>query len=267
MLVGLSTGAGGLVAGTGAYGFLYERHRLQVVRETLPVSGLPEGFDGLRVGLMTDVHHSQFVSRENVEAAVDLLMAEQPDLIILGGDYVSYADRAYMTPCAEALSRLHAPHGVFAALGNHDDERDMPAELARRGVTMLMDQRTWIEVNHDRLAIAGLRYWTRRASDIAAVLNGVEVPTLLIAHDPRRLSEAAALDVGLVLSGHTHGGQVVVPGLGAVAARKFPVVAGRATRENTTIFVSRGVGTVIVPYRLNCPPDVSVLTLERKSRI
>jgi predicted MPP superfamily phosphohydrolase len=85
----------------------------------------------------------------------------------------------------------------------------------------------------------------------------------LLAHDPRRLDEAVALNVPLVLSGHTHGGQVVLPGLGAVAAKKFPVVAGVGLRNDTSIFVSRGVGTVYVPYRLNCPPDVSVVTLKR----
>jgi predicted MPP superfamily phosphohydrolase len=76
-----------------------------------------------------------------------------------------------------------------------------------------------------------------------------------------RLVEAAALSVPLVLSGHTHGGQIVIPGIGAIAAREFPVIAGRDRRENTTIFVSRGVGTVYVPVRLNCPPEVAVLTL------
>ena len=84
---------------------------------------------------------------------------------------------------------------------------------------------------------------------------------MLLAHDPRRLVEAAALDVQLVLSGHTHGGQVDRPGVGAVAGRKFPVLAGYATRDNTSLFVSRGVGTVYVPIRINCPPDVAVLTL------
>jgi predicted MPP superfamily phosphohydrolase len=77
-----------------------------------------------------------------------------------------------------------------------------------------------------------------------------------------RLTEASALAVPLVLSGHTHGGQIVLPWVGAVAAREFPVVAGSATRESTTIFVSRGVGTVYVPVRLNCPPEVAVLTIK-----
>ena len=85
--------------------------------------------------------------------------------------------------------------------------------------------------------------------------------TILLAHDPRRLTEAAALDVPLVLSGHTHGGQVVLPVVGAVAAQKFPVVAGIGRRDRTTMFVSRGVGTVYVPVRINCPPEVAVLTL------
>jgi hypothetical protein len=115
----------------------------------------------------------------------------------------------------------------------------------------------------ERLELVGLRFWTRRPRDITRLLRGAEGPIILLAHDPRRLNEAAALDVGLVLSGHTHGGQVVLPGVGAIAARRFPVVAGMGRRDNTSIFVSRGVGTVYVPYRFNCPPDVAVLTLKR----
>jgi predicted MPP superfamily phosphohydrolase len=85
----------------------------------------------------------------------------------------------------------------------------------------------------------------------------------LLAHDPRRIVEAAALGVGVVLAGHTHGGQVVLPGLGAIAARKFPVAAGRLRLKATEMFVSRGVGTVYLPVRVNCPPEVAVLTLRR----
>ena len=83
----------------------------------------------------------------------------------------------------------------------------------------------------------------------------------LLAHDPRRITEASALGVPLVLSGHTHGGQVVLPGLGAIAAQKFPIAAGTARQGATTLFVSRGIGTVYVPVRINCPPEVSLLTL------
>ena len=102
-------------------------------------------------------------------------------------------------------------------------------------------------IKGERLDLAGIRFWTRTAREIAAVLSGTGGTTVLLAHDPRRLLEAAALDVQLVLSGHTHGGQVILPGVGPVARRRFPVLAGYATRENTSIFVSRGVGTVFVP--------------------
>ena len=90
---------------------------------------------------------------------------------------------------------------------------------------------------------------------------------ILLAHDPRRLTEAAALDIPAVLSGHTHGGQIVIPGIGAIARRNFPVVAGLGSRGNSSIFVSRGVGTVYVPVRINCPPEVAVVTLRRRSQI
>lgn len=251
----------GAVTGSSAYGYLYERRALALTRATIPVVGLPPGLAGLRVGLMTDIHRSRWVSAQDVSDAVRLLMAEAPDLIVLGGDYVTWGDRQYVARSGEALSGLHAPHGVFGILGNHDDDHDMPAALIARGVEMLKDARTRLTIGRDTLELAGIRFWTKRASDIAAVLRGSTGPLILLAHDPRRLTEAAALDVPLVLSGHTHGGQVVLPMVGAVAARKFPVVAGLARLERTTIFVSRGIGTVYVPVRINCPPEVALLTL------
>ena len=131
---------------------------------------------------------------------------------------------------------------------------------------MLRDARTRLTIRGETLDLAGIRYWTRKASEIAYVLRGASPNVILLAHTPMRLIEAAALAVPLVLSGHTHGGQIVLPGIGAVAAREFPVIAGRGRRDNTTIFVSRGVGTVYVPVRLNCPPEVALLTLRPVER-
>jgi predicted MPP superfamily phosphohydrolase len=240
----------------------YARHQIELVASDLAVRGLPPALDGLRVGMITDVHHSAVVSAEDVTRAVTMVKDAAPDIIVLGGDYVSFFDRTYVSPVAELLSPLAAaPQGSFAVLGNHDDEREVPAALASRGFTVLKDQRTALTIKGERLDIAGIRFWTRSAGEIAAVLKGTGGTTLLLAHDPRRLVEAAALDVQLVLSGHTHGGQVLVPGIGAIAGRKFPVLAGAAARDNTAIFVSRGVGTVYVPIRINCPPDVAILTL------
>ena len=262
LLKSLAVVSVGAVSGAAAWGFAYERHRIQRITRDLSVRGLPPALDGLRVGVITDVHHSAVVPAEDVTRAVALLTEVSPDIVVLGGDYVSFFDRQYAAPVAGLLAPLAgAPHGSFAVLGNHDDEREVPAALAGRGFTVLKDQRTELSIRGERVDIAGIRFWTKTAGDVARVLKGTGGTTILIAHDPRRLVEAAALDVQLVLSGHTHGGQVILPAVGAIAGRKFPVLQGYATRDNTSIFVSRGVGTVYVPLRINCPPDVAVLTL------
>lgn len=252
----------GAVGATAAYGYAHGRHALEVTRSSLPVAGLPAPLRGLRIGLITDIHRSRWVSHDDVAHAVTALMAEHPDLVVLGGDYVTWGDPDYVGASSEALSPLSAPHGVFAILGNHDNDHDMPPALSRYGIQVLRDARTRLTIRDEPLDLVGIRFWTRRATDIARLTRGSAEMTILLAHDPRRLTEAAALSIPLVLSGHTHGGQVVLPVIGAVAAQKFPVVAGVGRQDRTTIFVSRGVGTIYVPVRVNCPPEVAVLTLE-----
>ncbi len=254
----------GAVTGASVYGVTYERHALRLTESALPVAGLPDALDGLRIGFLTDIHHSEMVSAEDVQRAVTMASQARPDLIVLGGDYVTWGDRGYVEPVAELLSGLRAPNGVFAILGNHDDDRDMPAALTARHITVLRDARTSLQINGETLDLAGIRFWTRRAEDIARLTRRARGTVLLLAHDPRRLAEAAELGVPGILSGHTHGGQVVVPGFGAIARRNFPVVAGLAGRQRTSIFVSRGIGTVYVPMRINCPPEVAIVTLRQR---
>ena len=265
-LKGILATAVGAVTGSATYGVAYERHHIGVTRASLDVSGLPPALNGLRIALLTDIHHSRLVGPDDVSSAVQLALTERPDMIVLGGDYVTFGDRAFVGPVADLLAPLTAPHGVFAILGNHDDDKDMPAALARKGFTVLKDQRTRVALKGEALELAGIRFWTRRASDVARVLKNAGGTTILLAHDPRRLTEAAALNIPAVLSGHTHGGQVVLPGVGALAtkAARFPILAGAGERENTSIFVSRGIGTVYVPVRFNCPPEVAIVTLQRR---
>jgi predicted MPP superfamily phosphohydrolase len=262
LLKGVAAAGVGTVTGSLAHGYLYERFHIALTRERIAVSGLPPALAGLRIGLVTDLHRSETVSHEMVDRAVRLVMAEAPDLVILGGDYVTWRDRRFVTPAADDLAPLSAPHGVFAVLGNHDDDREMPAALTAKGFVVLRDARTRLTIRGEILDLAGIRFWTSRLSEIASVLRGASPNVILLAHTPKRLVEAAALAVPLVLSGHTHGGQIVLPVVGAVAAREFPVIAGTGRRDSTAIFVSRGVGTVYVPVRLNCPPEVAILTLQ-----
>jgi predicted MPP superfamily phosphohydrolase len=262
VLEGFAGTTAALLGGTGGYGFLVGRHQLEVTRATLPIAALPPSLSGLRIGLITDVHRSLWVSDDHVMRAVTMMMSETPDVIVLGGDFVTWGDRGYVGAAAEALGQLSAPFGVFGILGNHDDDHDMPAALAAQGVQMLKDARTTVSIKGETVDVVGIRFWTRRGSDIAPLVRGGDRFRVLLAHDPRRLVEAAALKIPLLLSGHTHGGQVVLPGIGALDKHRFPVLAGTARRGPTTIFVSRGVGTVYVPVRINCPPEIALLTLE-----
>ena len=198
----------------------------------------------------------------------DRCMAARPDLIVLGGDYVTWGDRRYVGAAAEAPVRLSAPHGVFAVLGNHDDDREMPAALEHGRASKssrcphaaprsAANRSTWWAFASGRAGRPTSRHSLR-----GAVRPGRSAGARSAAPDARPPSS----NIPLVLSGHTHGGQVVLPGVGALAARKFPVVSGVARQGDTTIFVSRGVGTVYVPIRLSCPPEVALLTLSARPR-
>src|SRR5262249_18365061 len=178
-----STGIGAL-AGTGSYGFLYGRHALAVTRATIAVNKLPPRLNGLRIGLITDIHRSAWLGHEDVVAAVSALMNERPDLIVLGGDYVTWGNRQYVGPSAEALAPLSAPHGIFGILGNHDDDHDMPAALGRNGVQMLKDARTRLTIKNEALDFVGIRFWTKRQADIAALTRDAAPTTVRLAHDP-----------------------------------------------------------------------------------
>lgn len=261
-------GAGvGVVTGGVTHGTVYERHRITVTRADVSVAALPRALEGLRIALLTDLHLSAMVPAEDIAAAVQLTLDARPDLIVLGGDYVTFADKRFITPCAELLEPLAAPAGVYAVMGNHDDEPEMTKAMARNGVAVLADNRTTLTFRGERIELVGIRFWTRRTQDITPLLRGATGWTILAAHDPRRFDQAAALNLPLLLSGHTHGGQIVLPGIGAIAARKFPVAEGLLIRDNTTMFVSRGIGTIYVPCRISCPPEVAVLTLKRAQRL
>ena len=191
VLKGLAAVAVGGAAGAAAHGFLYGRHHIEVTRTVLRVAGLPESIAGLRIGFMTDLHRSSTVSHELIAAAARLLMAEQPDLIVLGGDYVTWGgdyrasgDRYFVEPAADAVSLLSAPHGVYGVLGNHDDDRDIPAAMAAKGIEILKDARTRITIRGEALDLIGIRYWTTRLRDIAALVRGATKASMFLAHNP-----------------------------------------------------------------------------------
>ncbi len=253
-----AAGAGAAVGGV-SWG-LHERGTLGVTSAALTVDGLPPAFQNFRIALLTDLHRSALVSADLVDRAVSAALDAKPDLVVLGGDYVTNFDSRFAGPVAEVLGRLSAPAGVIAVLGNHDDERVVPAALAARGIRVLREQRLRLEMGGRSVDFIGISYWTRGTARIGTLIDREATP-ILVAHDPRRLTEAELLSIPLVLSGHTHGGQVIVPPFGPINRFRFPITQGTLRRNSTTLFVSRGVGTIYLPMRLNCPPEVAVVTL------
>jgi uncharacterized protein len=259
-LAGVGLGA----TAVGTYGFLVERHRFQVVRTTIRLPALPPALAGLRIGLVSDIHCGEFMPAAQVAEAAGLLMRERPDLIVIAGDHVTWRDRRAVPACADGLSALSAPLGIFAVAGNHDPEAALVQVFEARGrIRVLQDECAMLRARGETIALGGLNYWSQRTGDLRRVFSGATGFPILVAHDPRRLVQAAELRLPLMVSGHTHGGQVVLPLIGSPAAWRFPVVAGLAARGTTTLYVTRGLGTVAVPVRFNCPPEVSVLTLAR----
>lgn len=256
----------GLSAGAASYGYFLERYRVEATKLMMPVVGLPPSLEGFRIGMLTDLHVSSSVPSVIVSTAVELLQAERPDVIVLGGDYISWFDTQYAETAAELFRPLSAPHGIVAVFGNHDDEHVLTRLMSARGINVLFDDVADIAVGDDILSIVGIRYWTKDRQQIERICNKAGGVQVLLAHDPRRLREARALGIPAVLSGHTHGGQIVIPGVGALAARRYPLASGMVRQGDTSLFVSRGVGTVYLPWRFNCPPEVAVLTLTAASR-
>lgn len=255
----LTAAGAGAVVGGATWG-ANERLRMSVTRETLHVHGLPAAFAGFRIALLTDLHRSGLVPADLIADAVSVTMRERPDLIVLCGDYVTQFDTRFAGPVAEVLGGLSAPAGVIAVLGNHDDEHVLPSALTHHGIRVLREDRLRLQMGGDTVDFIGIGYWTQRAAKIAPLIESAALP-VLVAHDPRRIAEAHALKIPLLLSGHTHGGQVVLPSIGPLNRFRFPVVEGSLRRDDTLLFVSRGIGTIYLPLRINCPPEVAILTL------
>ena len=245
---------------------LTEPFRLTVEHHQIHLQRLPRELDGFRIVQLSDIHHSPFTSREQIERAVETANSLQPDIVALTGDYVS-KERAYAAPCAELLSGLRARHGVYAVLGNHDHWTDaaLITDLFRaEGITVLVNQGMRFENNGAAFWLAGVDDTMVGLEDLPLALAGSSDNEfkLLLAHNPIILRRAARAGVDLVLSGHTHGGQVRLRSERNTAGRpRRRLLKGLARQGETQIYITRGLGTVVLPVRFGCPPEVSLLEL------
>ncbi|MDT5296616.1 MAG: uncharacterized protein QOJ76_3496, partial [Acidobacteriota bacterium] len=247
-----------------------EAWEYELTETVVSVRDLPERFEGFRIAQVSDVHHGSLVPIEEVRRVVGITNAARADMIALTGDYTTSL-RRYVEPCAEALAELSAPEGVWAILGNHDHKTDGPltaGALVRRGIGVLTNANTVLRRGADELQLAGVDDWGWGKADFARTMRGVDLrrPSIMLAHEPMALDMPETRGVSLILSGHTHGGQVSLPFVGSPAAyvwKHLKYLRGMYESEGTQLYVSRGTGMIGVPLRIGARPEVAVLRLQR----
>ena len=250
------------------YGAGSEPNDLVLERKTVKLSKLPNAFDGFRIVLLTDLHLHPFTSADLIRQTVEISNSLKPDLVLLGGDYVcGFAEAAL--ELGPILESLDAKHGVFAVLGNHDHFRGariVLEGLRRASIPALMNEGVELTIGEASVFLAGIDSVSAGKSNPRAAFSARknETLTLVLVHEPDyidRLRNLVPIDVQL--SGHTHGGQVRVPGLGAIILPTWgkAYVEGLYRVGSSQVYTSRGIGMVGLPFRFNCPPEVTEITL------
>ena len=270
----------GASLGALAYGAYHENEALETTRVTLAYKGLHPDLRGFRIVQITDIHAGPLISFDTISKVVSTANALKPDLIVLTGDYVNH-NPAYIPGCLKRLNDLMAPTGVFGVYGNHDyytGINAMKAGFSKTHISMLIDQHRTAKGLEGLMNIVGvddpMRGWATDAqfenvSDIAALAHRDQF-NLLLSHRPGIFGVSKAMEVDLTLAGHTHGGQIIVPGVGE---RGFSMARLFLTYSNglyeadedsqIRMYVSRGIGTIIAPVRLFCTPEIVEFTLTR----
>ncbi len=271
----LSAGAAA-AAGLALYSGEVSRHELVIERRTLRIPRLAEAFAGIRIGQISDIHFMEYTEPFFVEHAVRELNRMRPDIVLLTGDFVSMApveksrSAAYAPIVAELLGKIECPHR-YGVLGNHDwmvDGRAVVDSLAAVGIPILHNAFLPFERDGARIWIAGIMDALSGESDLNKTIpptaNRDGEPVVLMAHEPDILPAVARLNAfDLMLSGHTHGGQVRLPFLPPLMLPPLGTrfVEGHFRMGRTQLYVNRGIGAVGLPFRFNCPPELTELTL------
>jgi predicted MPP superfamily phosphohydrolase len=265
-------------AGMALYSGEVARHEISIVRRPVGIRNLPDAFHNYRVVQISDIHFDEFTEPYFLRRVIHHVNGLQPDLVLLTGDFISIGPlpRSFalgaMHRCADVLQEIACPQR-FAVMGNHDCFLGAPTIfpiLAAVDIPLLVNQHIAIDQGGQRLWLAGVHDPVTHVPDLfAAIPAQPNAPVLLMSHGPDYADTVIAHPRGhlvdLMLSGHTHGGQVRFPFVGALhtptGGQKY--VEGLYRLEQMQLYVNRGIGTVGLPLRLNCPPEITLFTLQR----
>jgi len=275
------TGVAG-AAGLALYSGEIARHWIEVTQRDFFLKSLPAAFDGLRIAQISDIHMDEFTEPFFLRQVVQKINRLRPDAVFLTGDFVTdgIGHRHFAVgsawQCAAILKELECRQ-VYAVLGNHDviiNAKMVTEALTSSGITVLRNAYQPMERAGGRIWLAGLDDPLEGHPNLelaipASIRNQPDEPVVLLCHAPdyadRLLAHPAGQAVDLMLSGHTHGGQICLPFLGALAlplwGKKY--VEGFFRLGGLQLYVNRGIGTVGLPFRLNCPPEITLLTLRK----
>lgn len=244
---------------------LAEANSLSVEKIEIHLPRLPKKLEGFRLVHLSDIHHSPFTNLEHIERAVKVANRLQPEMVVLTGDYVSH-DREYIAPMARTLGQLESEFGTFACLGNHDHWTDaelVTEQLRREKITVLVNEGFRFTGREASVWLCGVDDYMVGKTDLRSALRGSfpDEMKLLLAHNPVIFRQAARFGVDLVLSGHTHGGQVKLRDEDRRILPQRKLKNGLHRRKDTQIYITRGIGTVVLPIRYQCPPEISLIEL------
>jgi predicted MPP superfamily phosphohydrolase len=260
-------------------GTIFEANRPQLVSLEVSLPRLHESWDGFRIAQLSDFHYDDYFSVVPLRKAIEIINRLQPDLVVLTGDFVTSplkesdrrrANAAAMAiePCARLLSQLRAPSGILGALGNHDlstNAAHIIEVLQSHAIPVLRNRSVSIAREGKRLWFAGVDDVLEGKPDLERALDGIPQvePVVLLAHEPDWADYVAQHAVDLQLSGHSHGGQIRLPLVGAPylprLGQRYPW--GLRRIGSLVLYTNVGIGTVRIPMRLNCPPEVTLITL------
>ncbi len=248
---------------------LVEPYLIETKEVVIESDQIPADFDGKKIVFLSDIHYGPFFDKGRLESLVNQTNALNPDMILLGGDYVTN-DPAYVGPAFASLSKLKAPLGVYGVLGNNDPENSTIKAMSQVGITYIGNRGIWIGDNSSRIRIGGVGDLdTDVPNQGATTLAANEGDfVMLVSHKPEFFPQVKQSKVDVMLSGHTHGGQFTIFGLWAPFydskyGQKY--LSGVMKVNNTTLIVSNGIGTVTAPVRFFARPQIIVVKLKKKS--
>lgn len=267
-ITGLVVG-GGLVVATSHLAINDEAQNPVVEHIPILIRNLPASLEGFTILQISDLHLYPLTQPELIKKAVAISNELNPDLVVMTGDYV-WQELEAIEELAPILSGLNAKYGVFSILGNHDywlDAGVITSTMEAAGLPVLINQGFSIQVGRGSLYLAGLDDGWSGHPDLERTLEGVsqDEPVFLLCHEPDLADQNASNHrIDLQLSGHTHGGQIRIPGFGALIlpylGRKYDL--GLYKIGNMLLYTNRGLGVISEPVRFNCPPEISHFILQ-----